>query len=54
MRLYVTAGQVVRKFGNDRDMPECNYEEADKRVIMHLAHALEDSSTAMILQVTQM
>ena len=46
--LYVTAGQVVRKLGNGRDMPECNNEEADTRVIVHLAHALEYSSTAMI------
>ena len=46
--LYVTAGQVVRKLGNGRDMPECSHEEADTRVIVHLAHSLEDSSTAMI------
>ena len=46
--LYVTAGQVVQKLGNGRDMPECNHEESDARVIVHLAHALEDSSTAII------
>ena len=48
IKISVTAGQVVRKFGNGRDMPECKHEEADTRVIVHLAHALEDSSTAMI------
>ena len=47
--LYVTAGQVVRKLGNGRDMPESNHEESNTRVIIvHLAHALEDLSTAMI------
>ena len=46
--LYVTASEVVRKLGNGRDMPECNHEEVDTRVIVHLAHALDDSSTAMI------
>ena len=46
--LYVTAGQIVRKLGNGRDMPERNHEESDTRVIVHLAHALEDSSTAII------
>ena len=47
--LYVTTRQVVRKLWNGQDMLECNHEKSDTRVIIvHLAHALDDSSTAMI------
>jgi len=37
--VYITAGESVLSAGPD--MPECNHEEADTRIVVHVLHALQ-------------
>lgn len=42
--VYVTSGKSVLAHGVGTDMTDCNHEEADTRMIIHLLHALEDGA----------
>lgn len=46
--VYVTAGDQVHHVGNGPPMDQCNHEEADTRVLVHLLHALHSSSLGMV------
>ena len=46
--VYITAGDQVHHVGNSTPMDQCNHEEADTRVIVHLLHALQTSSLGMV------
>lgn len=45
--VYITAGDQVHHVGNSPPMDQCNHEEADTRVLVHL-HALQTSSLGMV------
>ena len=46
--MYITAGEQVHHVGNSRPMEQCNHEEADTRVLVHLLHALQTSTLGMV------
>jgi len=46
--VYITAGDQVHHIGNSPPMDQCNHEEADTRVLVHLLHALQTSSLGMV------
>eukprot|EP00745_Piridium_sociabile_P034704 TRINITY_DN5991_c0_g1_i13.p1 TRINITY_DN5991_c0_g1~~TRINITY_DN5991_c0_g1_i13.p1 ORF type:complete len:843 (-),score=177.10 TRINITY_DN5991_c0_g1_i13:511-3039(-) len=46
--VYITAGDQVNHLGNSPPMDQCNHEEADTRVLVHLLHALQTSSVGMV------
>ena len=46
--VYITAGDQVHHVGNSPPMDQCNHEEADTRVLVHLLHALQTSSLGMV------
>lgn len=46
--VYITAGEQVQHIGNGPPMDQCNHEEADTRVLVHLLHALQSSSLGMV------
>ena len=46
--VYITAGHEVHHVGNSSAMDECNHEEADTRVLVHLLHALQRSSLGLV------
>lgn len=46
--VYITAGEQVQHVGNSPPMDQCNHEEADTRVLVHLLHALQSSSLGMV------
>ena len=35
--------------GSDRSMPECNHEEADTRIVVHILHAIQDNEAKSVL-----
>ena len=35
--------------GSDRSMPECNHEEADTRIVVHILHAIQDNKAKSVL-----
>jgi len=41
IQVYVTSGQSVLQRGSSNSMPNCNHEEADTRIIVHVQHALQ-------------
>ena len=41
---YVTSGQAVVSIGASTPMKNCNHEEADTRVVVHIVHALEQEA----------
>lgn len=46
--VYITSGDQVLSAGDGPPMGQCNHEEADTRVVVHLLHAIEYSSAAMV------
>ena len=46
--VYITAGDQVHHVGNSPPMDQCNQEEADTHVLIHLLHALQSSSLGMV------
>ena len=46
--VYITSGDQVLTAGNGPPMGPCNHEEADTRVLVHLLHALQYSSIALV------
>ena len=40
-QVYVTSGQSVLRMGSSNGMPNCNHEEADTRMVVHVQHALQ-------------
>ena len=46
--VYITAGDQVHHIGNAPPMDQCNHEEADTRVIVHLFYALQTLSHGMV------
>ena len=46
--VYITAGDQVNHVGNSPPMDQCNHEEADTRVLVHLLHSLQSSSLGMV------
>ena len=46
--VYFTAGDEVHHVGNSPPIEQCNHEEADTRVHMHLVHALQTWSLGMV------
>ena len=39
--VYVTSGESVLHSGSTNAMPNCNHEEADTRIVVHMQHALQ-------------
>ena len=52
--VYTTAGDQVHHIGNSPPMDQCNHEEADTRVIVHILHALQTSSLEWFILEIQM
>lgn len=46
--VYITSGDQVLVTGDGPPMGQCNHEEADTRVLVHLLHALQCSSLGMV------
>jgi hypothetical protein len=46
--VYITADDQVRHVGHGAPMKQCNHEEANTRVLVHILHALQSSSVGMI------
>lgn len=46
--VYITAGDQVHHVGDSPPMDQCNHEEADTRVLVHLLHALQSSLLGMV------
>lgn len=46
--LYITAEEQVQHVGGGLQMDQCNHEEADTRVLVHLLHALQTSTLGMV------
>ena len=46
--VYITADDEVHHIGHSSLMDQCNHEEADTRVLVHLLHALQTSSLGMV------
>ena len=46
--MYMTAHEQVHHVGNGAPMKQCNHEEADTRVLVHILQALQSSSLGMI------
>ena len=42
--VYVTSGQAVVCIGDSIPMQNCNHEEADTRIVVHVLHALKQGS----------
>ena len=40
--VYITSGESVVSLGLNSAMLDCNHEEADTRIVVHLLHALEE------------
>ncbi|KAK3750309.1 hypothetical protein QZH41_001768 [Actinostola sp. cb2023] len=47
--VYVTSGISVISIGSDRSMPECNHEEADTRIVVHVLHAIQVDQSQSVL-----
>ena len=39
--VYITSGESVISIGSSNSMPNCNHEEADTRIVVHILHALQ-------------
>ena len=46
--LYITGEEQVQHVGDGLQMDQCNHEEADTRVLVHLLHALQTSTLGMV------
>ena len=46
--IYITADNKVNHVGDGPPMDECNHEEADTRVLIHILHALQFSPLGMV------
>ena len=42
--VYVTSGKAVSSIGSTIPMQNCNHEEADTRIVVHIVHALEQGA----------
>ena len=51
-KVYVTSGQGVSACGSSVQMDDCNHEEADTKIMVHIRHALEqDARTVQVRTV---
>ena len=49
--VYVTSGESVVSVGQTNSMmPDCNHEEADTRVVVHVLHALEQGMKSIVVR----
>ena len=46
--LYITEDDCVKHLGEGTPMGQCNHEEADTRILVHLLHALQTKSIGLI------
>ena len=46
--LYITEDDCVKHMGEGTPMGQCNHEEADTRILVHLLHALQTKSIGLI------
>ena len=46
--LYITDDDCVKHMGEGTPMGQCNHEEADTRILVHLLHALQTKSIELI------
>ena len=46
--VYITADEQVHHVGDSPPMHQCNHEEADTRILVHLFNALQSSSLGMV------
>ena len=45
--VFITSGESVISIGASSDMPKCNHEEADTRIVVHVLHALEHGTKSV-------
>lgn len=45
----LSIGNSVVTVGSDSVMPECNHEEADTRIVVHILHAIQDGQAKAVL-----
>jgi hypothetical protein len=48
--VYVTSGQSVSSIGSNSPMDNCNHEEADTRIVVHILHALKHGATTIVVR----
>ena len=46
--LYITEDDYVKHMGEGTPMGQCNHEEADTRILVHLLHALQTKSIGLV------
>ena len=46
--LYITEDGCVKHIGDGFFMSQCNHEEADTRILVHILHALQTKSLGLI------
>ena len=46
--LYITEDECVKHIGGGTSMGQCNHEEADTRILVHLLHALQTKSIRLV------
>ena len=51
---FVSSGDDVISIGTEHVMPQCNHEEADTRIIIHVKDSLQESNTIMVRTVILM
>jgi hypothetical protein len=48
--VYVTLEKAVASIGSEILMPNCNHEEADTRIVVHISHALEQGAKTIYVR----
>ena len=48
--IYITSGQAVSACGLSVPMDDCNHEEADTRIMVHIRHALEQGAETVLVR----
>ena len=48
--LYITSDESVISIGNAPSMPNCNHEEADTRIVVHLLHSVQRGNKKILVK----
>ena len=49
--VYVTSEKAVASIGSGILMPNCNHEEADTRIVVHITHALDQGAKTIYVRI---
>ncbi|KAG5863644.1 hypothetical protein JTB14_032330 [Gonioctena quinquepunctata] len=48
--IYVTSGKAVEQIGSNIPMKNCNHEEADERIVVHVLHSLQLGAKSILVR----